>query len=217
MEDPQSWNGYSYVHNNPLRFVDKNGKWPTEIHNQIIELAFPNLTARQRQILKDVSAQQDNVFTGGQANSLAFEHALSSPGQTPAQAAQQFSDFVSGNESSAQKAQMQFWAGDPSDNELSDSALATFGLALHAMVDSTSPAHSWFQMWNWMNPFLVMNHTEAEKTISRTELINAANVARETFNATFGEFGDPFRLLELNAKQGKACVTAGGETTCETF
>jgi RHS repeat-associated protein len=76
IEDPQSWNRYSYVHNNPLRLVDKNGKWPTDIHKQIIELAFTNLTPEQRQILKDVSAQQDNALTSGQANSGAYQHAM---------------------------------------------------------------------------------------------------------------------------------------------
>lgn len=226
IEDPQSWNRYSYVHNSPLRLVDKNGKWPTDIHNRIIDLAFPNLTPDQRQILKDVSAQQDSVLLGGQSNSSAYMHAMSSPGQTAADAAQQFSDFVSENEAAAQKIQMQFWLDEPAsssfDGELSDKALAAFGLALHAMIDSTSPAHSWFQTWNWKNPFLVKNHIEAEKTITWAQLINAANVARNVFNATFGGFGDQFRLLELQMnqqqrQQGQACVTAGGVTTCENI
>jgi RHS repeat-associated protein len=47
IDDPQSWNRYSYAYNNPLQFVDRNGKWPTRIHNQIIDAAFPNLTAEQ--------------------------------------------------------------------------------------------------------------------------------------------------------------------------
>jgi RHS repeat-associated protein len=39
--DPQQWNAYAYVRNNPLRLVDENRKWPTEIHNKIIQSAFP--------------------------------------------------------------------------------------------------------------------------------------------------------------------------------
>ena len=77
--NPQSWNRYAYVYNNPLRLTDDNGKWPTDIHNQIIDKAFPNLTAAQRQILKDISAQQDSILGGGQANSMSFEHAVTGP------------------------------------------------------------------------------------------------------------------------------------------
>jgi RHS repeat-associated protein len=39
--NPQTWNRYSYVYNNPLRLTDGNGKWPTDIHNQIIDNSFP--------------------------------------------------------------------------------------------------------------------------------------------------------------------------------
>jgi hypothetical protein len=226
-KDPQSWNRYSYVHNSPLRLVDKNGKWPTDIHNQIIDLAFPNLTPDQRQILKNVSAQQDNILTGGQANSTAYQHALSSPGQTAAEAAQKFSDFVSGSEADAQTIQIQFWLSDPDsalDNQLSDSALAAFGLALHDIVDSTSPAHAGFQLWNWKNFHdSSYAHERRESSITRPQLINAANVARNAFNATFGVFGNPFILLELQMNQEeqrkprKACVTAAGDSTCEIY
>jgi RHS repeat-associated protein len=62
---PQTWNRYSYVYNNPLALRDSNGKWPTSIHNDIIDKAFPNLSARQRQILKNISASQDNQRISG--------------------------------------------------------------------------------------------------------------------------------------------------------
>jgi RHS repeat-associated protein len=42
--NPQTWNRYAYVMNSPLSLRDDNGKWPTKIHNQIIDKAFPNLT-----------------------------------------------------------------------------------------------------------------------------------------------------------------------------
>jgi RHS repeat-associated protein len=43
IDDPQTWNRYSYAHNNPLEYVDSNGKWPTKIHNQIIDGGWPTL------------------------------------------------------------------------------------------------------------------------------------------------------------------------------
>src|SRR5262249_22746717 len=54
--DPQSWNRYTYVLNNPLKYIDKNGKWPTDIHNRIIDRAFPGLSDKQRDTLKKISA-----------------------------------------------------------------------------------------------------------------------------------------------------------------
>lgn len=79
-ENPQTWDRYSYVYNNPLGLRDDNGKWPTQIHNQIIDQAFPNLSPSQRQILKDVSQNQDDLLLGGQSSDLAFEHAMRGPG-----------------------------------------------------------------------------------------------------------------------------------------
>jgi RHS repeat-associated protein len=38
--NPQSWNRYAYALNNPLAYVDRNGLWPTRIHNEIIEAVF---------------------------------------------------------------------------------------------------------------------------------------------------------------------------------
>jgi RHS repeat-associated protein len=41
---PQSWNRYVYGLNNPNGNVDRNGMWPTPIHNAIIDGAFRRLT-----------------------------------------------------------------------------------------------------------------------------------------------------------------------------
>jgi RHS repeat-associated protein len=138
--DPQTWNRYSYAHNNPLDYVDSNGKWPTSIHNQIIDTAFPNLTASQRQILKDVSAHQDAILSGGLGDRLAFQHATRSPGESVSQAEANYSTFVSMNEDQATKDQVNFWLAGNSG--YSDKALTQFAAALHAILDSTSPAHT---------------------------------------------------------------------------
>lgn len=59
--DPQSWNRYSYTLNNPLKYVDRNGKWPTAIHRQIIDQALPGLSEQQKQLLKDTSQWVDRL------------------------------------------------------------------------------------------------------------------------------------------------------------
>jgi len=187
-DNPQTWNRYTYGLNNPLRFKDDNGKWPTEIHNQIIDRAFPGLSAEQRQVLKNISASQDSILGGGQANDASYQHAMRSPDQTAAQAEGQYNDFVSGEETDAQ---IKFWLSDPDGKggTLTPEALEAFGKALHAVVDSTSPAHSGFQKWDWSNPSLVYHHHQNEKTINNQQMQNAVNAARNAFNNTFGIFG----------------------------
>jgi RHS repeat-associated protein len=211
--NPQTWNRYTYGNNNPLRFKDDNGKWPTEIHNQIIDKAFPNLSASQRQILKNVSASQDSILGGGQSNSGAFEHAMRAPGQSVAEAEGKYDNFVSASETAAQNAQMRFWMADPDNklDNLSEASLEEFGEALHAIEDSLSPAHAGFQEWNWMNPFAVYRHIQTEKTISPQQMQNAVNAARNAYNATYGYLIGNMDNTSVTTSQGEA-TPCGGST-----
>lgn len=204
--------------------MDRNGKWPTSVHNQIIDLAFPNLTADQRQILRDVSAHQDAILSGGQGNSSAFQHAMSSPGESVEQAEADYSTFVSMNEEAASKDQVDFWLAV--NTGYSDKALAEFAAALHAVVDSTSPTHRGFQVWNWKNPRLVVKHVhgERESVFSGSVVDEAISAAQRAFNQTFHPYNyNEFDLLQLMNQQqhGKACVTTygpnGPETTCQNY
>ncbi len=206
IDDPQTWNRYSYAHNNPLEYVDNNGKWPTRIHNQIIDTAFPGLTAEQRQILKNVSAHQDSILSGGQGNNLAFQHAMRGPGESVEQAEADFNAFVSMNEDEATRTQINSWlAGNPGYD---DKALAEFAAALHAILDSTSPAHAGFQLWDWRNVLLVWKHTQAEKSINPQQLQNAVSTAQNAFNRTFHPYSQ-FDFLQLlqNPNEPKEHVT----------
>lgn len=208
--NPQTWNRYAYVYNSPLSLNDDNGKWPTKIHNQIIDKAFPNLTPAQRQILKNVSAEQDSILLGGQGNDLAFQHAMRGPDQTVDQAQAQYNDFVSGEETGAQNAQLQFWMADPDNklDNLSDASLEAFGQALHAILDSTSPAHAGFQEWNVWNFAADWRHHNAEKTISPQQMQNAVHAARIAYNATYGYLIGPMQ------DNSSVTTTQGAGTPC---
>jgi hypothetical protein len=203
--------------------VDINGKWPPGIHNKIIDTAFPNLTEAQKQILEDVSAHQDAILSGGQGNSLAFQHALRAPGESVEQAEAKYNTFVSMNEAEATKDQINFWlAGNPG---YSDKALAEFAAALHAILDSTSPANAGFQLWDWTKLGLVRRHTQAEKTITPQQLQNAVSVAQNAFNTTFHPYNpNEFDLLQLMMRANqpqervthKICYTdVNGKEHCE--
>ena len=51
--NPQSWNRYSYALNDPLVYVDPNGKWFTPVHNQIIDEVFRMLSEQEKNVLED--------------------------------------------------------------------------------------------------------------------------------------------------------------------
>jgi RHS repeat-associated protein len=77
-QNPQTWNRYSYCLNDPLLYVDKNGKWPTKKHNTIIETAFPTLDKALVQAMQKGSARVDvdgvNPKTLWEKN--AYQHAM---------------------------------------------------------------------------------------------------------------------------------------------
>ena len=101
MTDPQQWNMYSYVRNNPLKMVDTNGKWPTDIHNQIIDRAFPGLSSHQRDVLKSASAGMDHCLTC-QMEKNSYQHSMRAPDQNPAEAKQESQNYIKSEEGKAQ-------------------------------------------------------------------------------------------------------------------
>jgi len=196
MTDPQQWNMYSYVRNNPLRMVDTNGKWPTDIHNQIIDRAFPGLSAHQRDILKSASAGMDHCMTC-QLESNSFQHSMRAPGQDPGQAKQEAADFVHTEEHLAQDVQAtngRNTNGNPTPSDVSDikdGSLSLFGNAAHTVADGTSPAHVDAQgnplPWDPYSPSGVEAHEAAESTITPEQMNNAVTALQGAFQTTYGQ------------------------------
>jgi len=65
--NPQSWNLYNYALNNPLRMVDRNGYWATDIHAQIVTYSLQNYVSsgelnvlRARQYSMDADQSDQN-------------------------------------------------------------------------------------------------------------------------------------------------------------
>lgn len=191
--NPQSWNRYSFTLNNPLKFVDQNGKWPTEIHNQIIEKAFPGLSVQQRNQLKQTSAWVDRL--AGQTKAHNHEHAMKSPGEDPAAAKVAIERNIQNHEQAAQRAQ----GGTPDHvDQVGVAALKEFGQALHTVEDRTSPAHTddngnprdWNGIPNPLSPSEVEaagEHNQQEANITDDEMNNSVNEARDAFRQTFGD------------------------------
>jgi RHS repeat-associated protein len=195
--DPRSWNRYAYTLNNPLVYVDHNGKWPTKIHNQIIEKAFPGLSRAQVSVLKSASYKTDNS-PGSQQPKSAFQHGMRARSEKPEDAKNKASEFISQNEGNARRMQNDFEG--TGGKGVSKDALGAFGIALHTVTDRTSPAHTDEsgnpKVWDInVNSIVgavrtgieIKQHNDEESTISPEQIGKAVTEAREAYRTTFGD------------------------------
>ncbi len=188
--DPQRWNRYAYALDNPLRYVDTNGKWPTSIHNRILDAAFPGLSDAQRQLLKDASSNTDfnNRVNGRdpQAPENSFLHAMRGPEQTVEDARALMGGFIADNEKAAAAAQSAHAA--KGGQGLANDALTPLGNALHPVMDSSSPGHAGFQQWTGSGLFgqKLLAHGAKELTINTQQLNAAMAACRAEYLKLFG-------------------------------
>ncbi len=130
--DPQLWNRYAYGKNNPLRFVDANGRWPKEIHRLIFDMALPRLTAEQLDLMASGSAWADD-WRGDHAHS--FAHGMRDGTINPQQSVEQAQTLYEG------------WVGSYLESAHEHNSYWDFGVAGHAIEDTFSPPHRGFQGW----------------------------------------------------------------------
>jgi len=172
---PQTWNRYSYALNNPLAFVDQNGMWPTNIHNQIINEAFPGLSKDQLKTLQQASHDTDykNQVNGHGPQDVedSFVHGMrdGAHNQDPTEARQEADSFIAKNEDAAEQIQADWVASG--QQGVAPNALTAFGNTLHTVEDRTSPAHEgeqpWYGSWHWS----AVQHVMAERNINQNRFL----------------------------------------------
>ncbi len=178
-ELPQSIGRYGYVVNRPVDLMDPTGLWPTRIHNQILQEAFDKeLDPFDIRELQRVSAAQDHLIPG-QLPSSAHEHAMrSSAKQLVSEAEALYDNFLSSN-LSLSKVVLGNRHYDPN-------RWVYLGRNLHAITDSTSPAHEGFQVWELGNTVVVAGvaigaHMAREWSIDASRLRRAVREVKDEY------------------------------------
>lgn len=167
-------NLYAYVDGNPISEIDPLGLWGTDAHNLIIQAMFPGLNPVLLAAIEQGSASVDDPANQGPSN--AYQHAMRAPGQSIADAQGKMCQFVSDN--------MAGYNGGNQSN-IRDQILAfrDLGRALHPIMDSTSPAHAGWQIWNnpILHPLETIPHGNAHGSIEGVDALTPA-LLQETIN-----------------------------------
>lgn len=131
VKNPRSFSRYAYASNNPIMYVDPNGRWSAKAHDKIIASSLMG-----RIPSADVAAIQQasrDFDKRTQDASQSYMHSMAQDGQSPAVARKLRDDFIAATLKDAKKAADH---GDRSD------ALRLFGEAMHPVMDSSSPEHT---------------------------------------------------------------------------
>lgn len=148
-------NTFTYTSGNPLAASDFFGLWSREAHSYFIDNAFPWLSNSDRANIKFGSEVADNGYY--QSADFAYMHAMSSASLSKASALEKYCDFIS--------KKLAEYRRNIGDSRSREHAYRNLGMALHAVMDSTSPSHSGFQKWSFSERHRHGDFSKSEETI----------------------------------------------------
>jgi RHS repeat-associated protein len=131
---------YEYAMGQPNRYVDPPGLWSTEAHNFFIDKAFQGLSPNNIEAIKSGSAAADYAYF--QTDEYTYMHAMSGNKYSKEEAKKKYCQFIR-EKMCAFNSQL----AAARSALARKAAYAQLGMAMHAVMDSTSPAHRGFQKW----------------------------------------------------------------------
>jgi len=173
IEEIDSANVYSFVHNNTINMVDVLGMWGTDQHHSLIDTWLGENPASNSQswdsfkwhciklnipaLLKKGNDIVDGVGLGGaafcdaQSSANSYQHAMRAWNQSPSSAEALYNIFIQQQIYEAKREHQTALAlvDDYPDTAKScmERAITAIGMAQHPVADSTSPPHAGFQAW----------------------------------------------------------------------
>ena len=129
---------FAYVNSTPLTKIDLFGLWSGAAHDALIDAAFPGFSSEERAAIKQGSRWYDltSQFAGD-----SYGHAMRAPGQSREDARRMACDFITKNLANFQNGK------DLPTKWMRLGAFRALGRALHPVMDSSSPLHENWQVW----------------------------------------------------------------------
>jgi hypothetical protein len=131
-------NTYTYVNAQPTQLIDPMGLWSTQAHNYFLRQMFPGIDPAMLSALEAGSAAADGMKYQNAGH--VHMHAMSSDNVSSAESRRRMCQFIKDK-----RALYQTYA----QHGLPYSAFFEMGMALHPVMDSTSPVHRGFQLWRY--------------------------------------------------------------------
>jgi hypothetical protein len=134
---------YVFALNDSVTKTDYLGKWASgvyrshPVHQHAVDVALPNLSTKDRQILRDGVKEADNDYY--QTTEMSYRHAMHAVTETIEKSKSRANCFVRGQIKQAQEKQK---------NNGHRAALRYLAFAMHCLQDNTSPMHYNFQDWD---------------------------------------------------------------------
>ena len=214
-EDPIGFNAgqmnfFAYVGNNPTNSVDPSGLWGRPVHMEIIREAFKCLSESQREHLANSNDEVDGLLNGGAwREEYSYQHGMRAPWETVDEARKKADDWINGHMGRARDLAPNGcrFGG----NNIPPKALDEFGLALHTIMDMTSPSHEGFQVWHGLpyptgiTAFDIYRYHKWKKEVSDP---HSAKETLTVFNS------DPVRRQAIIAAARDAFKKAFGDCCC---